>query len=300
MTSSDHEFGGFSTDLKLDMIEKYLNAFTTALRHIFKELWYIDAFAGTGVRTIRQPARAGTLFESPTNEKIENRRGSAKIAIDADPAFDKLIFIDKDPRHVEALKNLAQEYSHRKIDVINGDANDEIQKLVKSQNWTGKRAVLFLDPYGMNVDWKTLEAIRSTEAIDVWYLVSLSGLFRQAARDRDAVDKEKSKSLTRMLGTKAWEAAWYQPVETTDLLGPIDEKYTRLANVDAIEKFFWNRLKELFPQVLKPMRLNDNRGIPQFSLFFAISNPEPKAIGLATKIANHILNSGKASQVRPR
>jgi hypothetical protein len=41
-------------------------------------------------------------------------------------------------------------------------------------------------------------------------------------------------------------------------------------------------------------------GVPMSALFFAISNPAPKAIGLATKIADHILKTGRSSQVRPR
>jgi hypothetical protein len=103
-----------------------------------------------------------------------------------------------------------------------------------------------------------------------------------------------------MLGTDDWEQAWYQRTLSTDLFGEIDENQSRSADVNAMEAYVWKRLRSLFPKLLKPLRLNDNRGIPQFALFFAISNQEPLAIGLATKIANHILTSGSASQRRPR
>ncbi|GAI54351.1 unnamed protein product, partial [marine sediment metagenome] len=36
--------------------------------------------------------------------------------------------------------------------------------------WQNNRAVLFLDPYGMQVNWETIKAIANTEAIDLWYL----------------------------------------------------------------------------------------------------------------------------------
>jgi three-Cys-motif partner protein len=156
---------------------------------------------------------------------------------------------------------------------------------------------MFLDPYGMSVDWQTLESIRETEAIDVWYLVSISGLFRQAPLDGSALDESKRTAITRMLGTSDWEAAWYRRMENSDLFGKVDEEHSRIADVEAIEAFVRKRLGQLFPKVLTPLRLRDSRGIPQFALFFAISNPEPKAIGLATKIASHILNSGRSSQV---
>ena len=103
-----------------------------------------------------------------------------------------------------------------------------------------------------------------------------------------------------MIGTPDWETAWYQRARHTDLLGEVDGIHARTAEVDDMEKYFGERLRGLFPKVLVPLRLNDDRGIPQFALFFAISNPAPKAIGLATKIAGHILRSGRVSQVRPR
>ena len=52
-----HEFGAQHTELKLSLVENYLKAFTGALRSQFEELWYIDAFAGTGSRTVRVEAR---------------------------------------------------------------------------------------------------------------------------------------------------------------------------------------------------------------------------------------------------
>jgi hypothetical protein len=65
----DHEFGSQATELKLSVVEAYLRAFTTALRRKFPELWYIDAFAGTGERAERIPARRGSLLGS-TQESI--------------------------------------------------------------------------------------------------------------------------------------------------------------------------------------------------------------------------------------
>jgi three-Cys-motif partner protein len=193
-----------------------------------------------------------------------------------------------------------KEYPHRQIDIVEGDANAGIKDKIAGQSWNSTRAVMFLDPYGMSVDWSTLEAIQATEAIDVWYLVSLSGLFRQAARRASAVDETKRAVLTRMLGTDDWERAWYRQEEgAEDLFGGTSDERSRTADVEAMETFAWNRLSSLFPKVLKPLRLNDARGVPQFALFFAISNTEPKAIGLAQKIAGHILNSGRSSQVRP-
>ena len=300
MALSDHEFGSVSTDLKLSLIGGYLQAFTKALRPKFLKLWYIDAFAGTGERTVVTPGRAADMLGAQIDEKIERRRGSATIAIDINPAFDRLVFIEMRPKHCAALRELKSNFQQRNIDIVPGDANGAIIDLISKHDWAGTRAVMFLDPYGMSVEWHTLEAIRKTEAIDVWYLVSLAGFFRQATRDAEKLDASKRNALTRMIGTSDWEKDWYQLTQKVNLFGETDERLARTAEVDDMEAYFGKRLRSLFPKVLPPLRLNDSRGIPQFALFFAISNPEPKAIGLASKIAGHILKSGRASQKRPR
>jgi three-Cys-motif partner protein len=105
-----------------------------ALQRKFPELWYIDAFAGTGQRTERIPARRGGLLTSAP-ESIIRRRGSAKIAIDVYPSFDRLIFVEKRPRAVAALRELQKLHPDRNIEVIAGDTNVEIPKLISSVNW---------------------------------------------------------------------------------------------------------------------------------------------------------------------
>src|ERR1019366_7194950 len=167
MALRDHEFGGVSTDLKLSVVERYLSAFTNALRGKFKELWYIDAFAGTGERTVKLGARDSDLFDAAQEEQIERHLSSARIAIETAPPFDRLIFMDKDPRHCEALRELRTGHPAPQIEILEGDPNSAIKKVVQRSSWKGITAVMFLDPYGMSVDWQTLESIRTTEAIDV-------------------------------------------------------------------------------------------------------------------------------------
>lgn len=287
---SDHEFGNVSTDLKLSLVEAYLRAFNTALRPQFSELWYIDAFAGTGERVIKQNATKADLLPG-VEEKIERRRGSAQIALDIVPAFDRIVFMEKKKSYCLALERLKSQYPGRRIDIVRGDANVAIEAEIEAMKWVGKRAVMFLDPYGMAVNWSTLERIRKTEAIDVWYLVSLAGLFRQATKDPARMDEKKRAAITRMLGTDGWIEAWYNRPRKSDLLGEYDEAYQRVADVEAIEKFVYDRLRGLFPKVLPPKRLKNASGVPMFSLFLAISNPAGKAIGLATRIGNSIIKA---------
>jgi three-Cys-motif partner protein len=292
----DHEFGDQHTELKLSIVEKYLKFFTTALSGKFEELWYIDAFAGTGSRTIRHGERAAGLLDAGEPERIERRRGSAKIAIDVKPPFDFIVFIENKPSYAAALQELAANHPHRRIAVVKNDANDAIRSLVAANSWRSTRAVLFLDPYGMQLEWSTLEKIAATKAIDVWFLFSLAGLYRQATRQLVDIDKHKRAALTKMFGSDTWEAELYPKTTRGDLFdGVIEEPRRRSVDVAGLEAYAKSRLEKIFPAVLKPLPLPLQKKPQRFSLFFCISNDDPKAIGLATKIGNHILKAGKSS-----
>ncbi len=294
---TNHEFGGQHTDLKLSIVEGYLKAFAQALRPHFQHLWYIDAFAGTGSRTVRTEKRGSDLVEMPVEEVVEQRRGSAQIALDVRPSFDFAIFIEKNRNYVSALNDLAARYPQRRIVIAEDDANTALKRLIETNTWIDKRAVVFLDPYGMEVEWSTLAALAKTEAIDVWFLFPLAGLFRQATRKLTDIDGHKRAALTRMFGSDDWEKELYPPAEA-DMFGTLGERH-RLADVAGLERFAKSRLETIFPRVLKPLALPINEKPQRFSLFLCISNPDGKAIGLASRIGSHLLNPARHIVVGP-
>src|SRR5258707_6627430 len=122
------ELGGNATDLKLSLVEEYLQQFPKALRPQFSNLCYLDAFAGTGERPVVIPGRAADMLGPEVDARVERRAGSAKIAIDVSPAFDRLVFMDKRPKHIAALSDLRAANASRNISVVPGDANAEIMK----------------------------------------------------------------------------------------------------------------------------------------------------------------------------
>lgn len=284
--SSDdqHSFGGAWTRIKLEALEKYLVAFNTALsKQSFTRL-YIDAFAGTGRCDIKVDGEKRSID------------GSARRALATDPAFHKFCFIELRPKKVAVLNTLGKEYPGKTIEVIQDDANAALKTLCSQYQWRSERAVLFLDPFGMDVEWSTLETIAKTGAIDVWYLFPYAGLYRQVAKNADALDADKEASLTRVLGTDEWRQAFYVQKRQTDLFGG-DNGDERNADHRQMLDFVSSRLKGLFPAVTEPKVLyqgGDSKnpsGAPLFALYFAASNPNPKAYGLATKIAKDILDT---------
>jgi three-Cys-motif partner protein len=303
--SAEHHFGGRHTDDKNARLREYLQAFATALKNQGFKLVYIDAFAGSGGRTEVLPIQP-LLGAEAENVTVP---GSARLAMEVVPPFDYLLLIESDPERYAALERLAAEFPRRKIECHRGDANKAVQNFCRNAAWRGSRdapkgmrGVVFLDPYGMEVDWATVEAIAATNSLDVWYFFSLMGLYRQAANSAPAIDATKRARLNRVLGTDDWERAWYgTPHGLTDLFGETEES-VRTADVNAIESYVKRRLESVFKgAVLPPLRYHNDRGHPLASFFFAVSNPSPSAVQLATKIAKPILGKRiRHTPARPR
>lgn len=281
---SEHHFGGPWTEIKLEAVEYYLKFYTRALNKKF-ELWYIDAFAGSGDRTI-EIETGGLLEGTPALVEVQARAGSAKRALLVDPPFQKFLLIEKSRARATALATLREIYPDRDITVECCDSNEALLRLLSTPPWSSarnytSRGVLFLDPYGMTVPWSTLEMIANSKALDVWYLFPLGGVVRQLANRMENVDDHKAASLDRVLGTTEWRSEFYVRTEAQDMFEDRVEKVEKVANGQAIEAWFPDRLRRLFPYVSEPIAIGA-AGFPQkFSLIFAMANHDPRAIAAA-------------------
>src|SRR6202000_1406335 len=98
-----HIFGGPWTEIKLDAVEYYLKCYTRALKRVGFDLWYIDAFAGSGDRE-SQPEVGGIFEDAPIEVIRETLAGSARRALHVMPPFDHFVFIEKDEHRYDALR----------------------------------------------------------------------------------------------------------------------------------------------------------------------------------------------------
>lgn len=290
--SDDHEFGGAWTEIKLDAVEEYLRLYTRALHKQPFELWYVDAFAGSGSRTVARES-GGLLEGRPIEVTTETLSGSARRALEVEPPFNRYLFVEQNARRFRALENLRVKYSSKKIECVRGNANSVLQNFANS-GWARSkkgRAVVFLDPYSLQVEWKTLVALAKSGVIDVWYLFPLRDVTRQLARDFNAIDQHKTKALNRVLGPN-----WKQLYETRtergrDLFEEVETTRTfRRAEQLDIEHWFRGRLANTFRYCSEPLPLLTDEGRQIFSLFLAVSNPSEAAIKLAKKFAEAVIS----------
>lgn len=258
---------------------------------------YIDAFAGTGYRDARRDDRtsesAQTLplpdLAGPEPQALLD--GSARLALKTQPRFDRYVFIERSPERCAQLTCLKQEFPDLAPDIHirQGDANTEIQELCR-KDWSSHRAVLFLDPYGMQVDWATIEAIARTKAIDLWVLFPLGiGVNRLVTKSGD-IPESWRRRLTLLLGTEDWYEEFYRHETMPTLFGGAEERVVK-ASTETIGRYFVDRLKTIFAAVADaPKVLRNSANSPLYLLCFAVGNPNGAPIAL--RIANHLLQKG--------
>ena len=295
------KFGGQWTSRKLDVLARYLRSYTTALKdkpypeRPFRKA-FVDAFAGSGYRDARRAAgRAhesqSLLFPDLADDEPQGLLdGSARLALKTQPPFDRYIFIERSRDRCAQLERLKLEFPSlaRRIDIRQGDANEKIQQLCDG-DWRSHRAVLFLDPYGLQVDWATVEAVAKTEAIDLWLLFPLGiGVNRLLTQSGD-IPKDWRQRLNRLLGTEDWYDEFYN-VESTPTLSLFgaDQEHVVKARMEDIGRYFNDRLGEIFAGVARePGVLRNSRNNPLYLLCFAVGNERGKKVALG--IAEHLL-----------
>ncbi len=289
-------FGGNWSDQKLSALSRYLSAYTTALKNQNFSLVYIDAFAGAGSQNIPSQQNRPSLLvemEEVGEDERQYRHGSPLVALKTEPSFDEFVFIDKNEQALQSLRDQVAKQNHEKksINYLAGDANEKLEVLCK-QNWKSRRAVAFIDPFATEVRWRTIEKMAKTKAIDLWLLFPAMAVNRMLTKTGE-IPLQWQTRLTECFGTDEWKEVFYKPNNQPTLFDEDEPSTVKVENSFAIlNQFVKKQLKKVFPGVSnKNLILKNSKNAPLFLLCFACSNP--KAIGLALKIADHIIGTSQ-------
>jgi three-Cys-motif partner protein len=245
-------YWGFWTRGKLDLLRRYLDAFTTASKGVDERI-YLDVFGG-------QPDNRDRL----TDELLD---GSARVALGtADPPFTRLRFFELPPYAARLDAALRKDFSHRNFRVISGDCNETIGPALAelaSYNWAPTFA--FIDPNGPDAHWSTIEAIArfkkpGTTKAEMWILLA-AGMFMRTLPVRGDVRPEDAQKLTRMYGTEQWRAIYQGRLDGLITPAEAREEYVNLMR--------WRLQHILGYKWTHPLEVFNERGSSIYHMIFA-------------------------------
>lgn len=299
MTDS-RSWGGTWTETKINTLRDYLQSFQTALKFTQFHRSYIDALAGDGTWQKRDTS-LGPLWGLQEAERAAAnsiREGSALAAISIEPPFHKYIFNDLDHDKATVLKQRATErgIDSESIEIKSTDANVFVQDFCQLMDTKRQRGVIFLDPWGMQVNWSTIERIAGTRCLDMWYLFPTRGVVRMLTRS-GLPSQAWCDKLDSCLGRDDWRTEFYRTVHgEDDLFGQAENRIQREASFESVQAYVVRCLKETFEGTVleQPLRLGP-RNNPLFSFCFASANPSEKAKGLTDRLARGVVSANRSA-----
>lgn len=271
MDENQEHVGRWSQD-KLDLLAKYLTAYSRIMARQ-KSTWlrsyaYVDAFSGTG------------RYVAETGEYLD---GSPLVALRCQPLFDAFWFIDTSRRRLQRLRRNTRSLEQgRPVQYGRGDANEVlVRDVIPSVSYAGRqRAIVFLDPYGLQVKWDTVRRLASAKSFDIFMNLCTMGLLRLLNRRGPLLPRHKE-VISTVMGDPAAVAGLYN--SQVDLFG---ETHTRRPHVshEAVASRYLEQVRTLFKHVSQPVVMRNSKGAPLYVLFLASHNQT------AIKITNDIFS----------
>ncbi len=285
---------------KLDRLGKYLSAYTTIMKEQgswCKGYYYIDAFAGPGEHQLRSGRRSKSQtalldvaqFGQSQPEQRQFLAGSPQVALDVKHPFSGYVFIEHSPSRVAQLASLMAEYdTTRNIVIRQRDCNGYLRDKVVANpqiDWRKNRAIVFLDPFGMQVPWSTLELLGSTKAIEVFLNFPVGmAIQRLLPRDPTKITDRHRAFLDNYFGTPEWSGIVYR--STATLFGETEDEKVEQSGIRLLS-WYQGRLKQAFGYVSKAALIRNTRRGHLYYLLLATPNRN------GAKIATDILSAGE-------
>jgi len=239
------------SELKLEVLKKYAGAYCTILKKRNLHPIYVDGFAGAGVHV-----------RKATNELIP---GSPLNALEIQPPFEELHLIDLDSSKVAELKRHTVGMKH--VHVYDGDANEillnEVSPHIRFEDF--QRALCILDPYGLHLHWKVIEAAAKMETLEIFLNFPTLDMNRNVLLwEPENASIEDVERMNSFWGDESWRDVAYS---TTGNLFGWPEKQSN----EVIAEAFRERLQKVagFKYVPEPVPMRNSKSAILYYLFFA-------------------------------
>ncbi|CAM3896992.1 three-Cys-motif partner protein TcmP [Mucilaginibacter galii] len=270
-----NKFGGNWTEAKMEIVVNYAKAY---LRIMNKQSWaktlYFDGFAGSGLIGV--------------NEDDEAIKGTALRILDiVEPKpFDMYYFVELDINKKISLENRVNtDYFGRNAHVVQDDCN---KKIVDMAGFLKKdsayRALAFIDPYGMTVNWSSIEALKGL-GIDLWILVPTGLGVNRLLKNNGDIEEGWLLKLEKFLGLPRDYILnhFYKEKSRFTLFGE-EKTISKEDNViEKIGQLYTERLKTVFKAVSESFVMRNSNNSIMYHFMMATNNPA------ALTIANDVV-----------
>lgn len=289
-TGNQNEWGGPWTERKLEAFSKYVWSYLKIMKQ--KPYWktiYFDGFAGSGNRSDNCKSELYRQLKFSLEEE-SGYKGAAQRVINLKDGltFDYYYFIDSNEISLSHLeKRLSQDPGSENKQIVfrSGDANKWVLELAVALKTNKHAALVFLDPFGMQINWDSIAALANTRS-DIWILVP-TGVIVNRLLDKKGELKsiEKLQSFFGLCADDIKKSFYYSEHQNT-IFG--EEELVRKVSkpIEKIARLYIDQLKAVWTHVIEnPLVLNNSKGVPIFHFVFASNNKN------AVKIANQIIQS---------
>lgn len=283
-------WGGNWTEIKLEAFENYVNAYLTIM-NAQKEKYngwpttvYFDGFAGSGERFSVSKEENNLFSDYLIKEELEVYKGSAERVLSLNQKFDFYYFVDNDKASINLLEKKLTEkgIASTNCNFISDDVNIQLEKLSKFIS-DKKAALVMLDPFGMQIDWLSIEKLKD-KRIDLWILIP-SGVIINRFLDRKGrlIFSNKLQSYFG-LSEDEIRKRFYETEKVDTLFGSEDVLTKPNDSVTKIAELYIEKLNNIWKYVShEPLRLYNTKKVPIYHFVFASNNQT------ALKIANQII-----------
>ena len=272
---SKNKFGGSWTEAKMEIVVSYAKAYLSIMS---KQSWaktiYFDGFAGSGI------------IETGENEEVKKGTALRILDIKKPMPFDIYYFVELNEVHKKQLEKRIQEnYFGRNAHIVQADCNDKLitmaEYLKENKSY---RTLAFIDPYGMSVNWNSIEALKGL-GVDLWILVPTGIGVGRLLKNNGEISKAWLTKLEKFLGLSKEQIInhFYKRQEVNTLFGAetIFEKEKNAVNKAG--EIYRDRLNTVFKFVSESFVMRNTTNSIMYHFMMATNNPN------ALKIANEVI-----------
>ncbi|MFA7421654.1 MAG: three-Cys-motif partner protein TcmP [Melioribacteraceae bacterium] len=286
-----NSWGGNWTEIKLETFEKYVNAYLTIMnmQKLRYEGWpttiYFDGFAGSGSRCLTATNEENNLFaDYLIKEELEVYKGSAERVLGLAKKFDYYYFVENVESSINSLEKMLREkeIANDKCYFLKDDVNNQLKELSNFID-DKKAALVLLDPFGMQIDWTSIELLKD-KRVDLWILIPSGVIINRFLDGKGKLIFSKKLQSYFGLSEEEIRNKFYNNKSIETLFGAVDKVTKVNDSVAKIAELYIERLRKIWGFVSEePLKLFNTKNVPIYHFVFASNNKT------ALKIAKQII-----------